>query len=126
MAVEEYKKARPSKYVPKARKIFEEFIAVKSSKEVRNGSNTKKKKDSEPGSESDQSWLLLSLSVLAENSTVLEHNAQKSHILRAKLVTVGWQMNRHTDDVEMRKKLEVLMSLNVATFDVSLCYYVNQ
>ena len=34
MAVEEYKRARPSKYSSKAKKIYEDFIAVKSSKEV--------------------------------------------------------------------------------------------
>lgn len=34
IAVEEYKRARPSKYSSKAKKIYEDFIAVKSSKEV--------------------------------------------------------------------------------------------
>lgn len=34
MAVEEYKRARPSKYNSKAKKIYEDFIAIKSSKEV--------------------------------------------------------------------------------------------
>lgn len=34
MAVEDYKRARPSKYSSKAKKIYEDFIAVKSSKEV--------------------------------------------------------------------------------------------
>jgi regulator of G-protein signaling len=33
--VENYRKARPSKFTSKAKKIFEEYIAVKSPKEVR-------------------------------------------------------------------------------------------